>query len=225
MIKAILFDLDDTLYEEKQFVAGGFKTVAEYLSIKYRVDYDKVFKILKDDFEKGLRRKNFDVLLKKLAIEKEPVENLVKIYREHLPAISLYPDAKITLKSLKSCGFKLGLITDGYPVVQRNKILALGIKDFFEFIIINDVDKGLSKRDESSFKRIFSLLKVRPENTIYVGDNPLKDFFAAKKLGVITVRVKRKKGEYKNLKVSPFYEANYTIFSLLKLEEIIKNLR
>ena len=72
MIKAILFDLDDTLYEEKQFVAGGFKTVAEYLSIKYRVDYDKVFKILKDAFEKGLRRKNFDVLLKKLAIEKEP---------------------------------------------------------------------------------------------------------------------------------------------------------
>ena len=63
---------------------------------------------------------------------------------------------------------------------------------------------------------------MKTENTIYVGDNPLKDFFAAKKLGVITVRIKRKKGEYKNLRVSPPYEANYTIFSLLELEEIIK---
>ncbi|MCD6574540.1 HAD-IA family hydrolase [Candidatus Aerophobetes bacterium] len=221
MIKAVLFDLDDTLYEEKKFIVSGFRKTAEYLSRKYKINSDRVFKILRDDFDGGLRRKNFDVLLKKLSI-KEPVENLIKIYREHLPLISLYPDAKVILKNLRSCGLKLGLITDGYPATQRNKISALGIRDFFEVITINDIEKGLSKKNEDSFKRTLSLLRVKTENTIYVGDNPLKDFFAAKKLGVITVRIKRKKGEYKNLRVSPPYEANYTIFSLLELEEIIK---
>ena len=191
MIKAVLFDLDDTLYEEKKFIVSGFRKTAEYLSRKYKINSDRVFKILRDDFDGGLRRKNFDVLLKKLSI-KEPVENLIKIYREHLPLISLYPDAKVILKNLRSCGFKLGLITDGYPATQRNKISALGIRDFFEVITINDIEKGLSKRNENSFKRTLSLLRVKTENTIYVGDNPLKDFFAAKKLGVITVRIKRK---------------------------------
>jgi len=74
MIKAILFDLDDTLYPEKQFVMSGFQVVSQYLSQKYNFESDNIFNILKDDFEKGLRRRNFDVLLQKLGLNNENVE-------------------------------------------------------------------------------------------------------------------------------------------------------
>jgi len=57
MIKAIIFDLDDTLYPEKKFIMSGFRAVAKYLSKKHKLNYNEVFKILKKDFKKRLRKK------------------------------------------------------------------------------------------------------------------------------------------------------------------------
>lgn len=221
MIEAVIFDLDDTLYEEKQFVMSGFKKVAEYLSMKFKVDLERVFEILREDFEKGIRGKNFNLLLEKLAMNTQPVEELIKIYRQHFPSISLYPDARFILNFLNSRGIKIGLITDGYPSVQRKKICALGIEHFFDVIVINDIGKGFSKKNKVSFKKALSVLKVKPENVFYVGDNPLKDFSVAKKLGINTVRVKRKKGEYADLSLPSFLEANYEVFSLEDLADLL----
>lgn len=224
MRKALLFDLDDTLYEEKQFVISGFRMTSQYLSEKYKVEYDKIFKILRKDFEKGLRGKNFNILLRKLNLENESVKNLIQIYREHTPSISLYPDAEIILKELKSNKFKLGLITDGYINTQRNKLFILGIVDYFDVILINNVEKNLSKKDKICFEKAVSKLEVKPEKAIYVGDNPLKDFVSPRKLGIVTVRVKRRKGEYSSLLADEAHKANYTISNLLQLPEIIEKI-
>jgi|Deesub1362A_J573_1020465.scaffolds.fasta_scaffold00432_25 putative hydrolase of the HAD superfamily len=221
-IKAILFDLDDTLYEEKQFVMSGFKVVSQYLSRKYALDQDKIFKILKDSFRNGLRRKNFNVLLKELNLESENVETLVKMYREHLSTIALYPDARIVLEHLRNLNlFKLGLITDGYPITQKNKINSLRIQRHFDSIIINDLGKNISKLRLEPFKKMLFLLKVKPVNAIYVGDNPLKDFINPKKLGIYTVRVKRAGGEYSKINVKKNLDADSTITSLLELFKIL----
>ena len=66
-------------------------------------------------------------------------------------------------------------------------------------------------------------LKVSARETIYIGDNPYKDFVSAKKFGIHTIRIMR--GQYKNLKVRKEYEADYQIKSLDKIFNIIKNLK
>lgn len=221
MIKAVLFDLDDTLYEEKQFVMSGFKAISQYLSKEYNFNQEEIFKILKSDFENGLRKKNFDILLEKLNLKEEGVDALVKIYREHLPTLSLYPDAEVILRNFKN-KFKLGLITDGYPIVQKNKISALNIKYYFNIVILNDISGNRSKAHTLPFEDAVRKLNVKPGDAIYVGDNPLKDFISAKKIGMHTVRIKRETGEYNKIIVDKSLDADYTISNLSQLLQIIE---
>jgi len=221
MIKAILFDLDDTLYPEKQFVMSGFGVVSQYLSKKHNFEFAKIFNVLKEDFEKGLRRRNFDVLLQKLGLNNENVEHLVRMYRMHFPKISLYPDAKSALETLKG-KFKLGLITDGHILTQKNKILSLGIENYFDVIMINDVSEKTSKLDVQPFLKVLFQLRIEPKNALYVGDNPLKDFISAKKIGIHTIRIKRETGEHSKIIVNKSLDADWTISDLMQLPQVIE---
>jgi putative hydrolase of the HAD superfamily len=224
VIKAVFFDLDDTLYPEKQFVMSGFRAVSQYIARKYCFESETIFNILKRDFEEGVREKNFDVLLQKLGLSNECIKDLVRIYRAHFPKISLHPDARSILEILLRGGYKLGLITDGYSQTQRKKIQVLGIEKYFEVIVINDPSEQFSKLDVLPFLRALSRLKIKPESAIYVGDNPLRDFVNAKKLGMHTVRIKRKNGEYSNIIVNRSSDADYIISDLTQLLEIIRDI-
>jgi len=225
MIKAIIFDMDGTLYNEKEYVISGFRAVAEYLSVKYKMSFNKIFEILKSDFDNGLRKKNFDVLVEKLHLNAEKINNLVDIYRKHKPSISLYPDTKTILNKLKKEDLKLGLITDGWKESQENKISSLNLRDYFDLIIITDAyGKEYWKPSEKPFKLVLSKFGLKPNGTVYIGDNPSKDFVAAKKLGIWTVRIKRGSGEYDYVETDDEHEADYVISSLLSLKELISKI-
>ena len=225
MIKAVIFDMDGTLYNEREYVMSGFRAVAEYLSVKYKMNCNKIFEILKSDFDNGLRKKNFDVLVEKLHLNAEKINNLVDIYRKHKPSISLYPDAKTILNKLKKEDLKLGLITDGWKESQENKISSLNLRDYFDLIIITDAyGKEYRKPSEKPFKLVLSKFGLKPNGTVYIGDNPLKDFVAAKKLGIWTVRIKRGNGEYDCVETDDEHEADYVISSLLSLKELISKI-
>lgn len=223
MITAIVFDLDDTLYLEKDFVMSGFLAVSGHISKKYGIKKEKIFQILKGDFEKGLRRKNFDELIKKLDLKDEKVENLVDIYGNHRPSIELCTDAKLVLKGLKN-KFKLGLITDGHLNVQKNKIFALHLNQYINKIVINDIAKGKSKSDIRIFENAINKLGIEPKKSVYVGDNPLKDFRNPKKLGMNTIRIKRKNGEYSKISADEIGDADYVISSLMQINKILTNI-
>lgn len=113
------------------------------------------------------------------------------------------------------------LITDGPKITQENKIDALGIKDIFDFIIINDSDKGVSKKDERPFLQMLSKLGVEAKNSYYIGDNPTKDFVVAKRLGVNTIRINRGSGLYDGEKTNEEFEADHTISTLLDIQKFI----
>ncbi|HDL74928.1 MAG TPA: HAD family hydrolase, partial [bacterium] len=176
-IKAIIFDLDDTLYPEEQFVESGFRIVSKYISQKYKLNDGEVLNILKKDFKKGLRKKNFDVLLKKLNLKKINVQKLIKIYRNHYPSsIFLYPDVKKIFKKIKN-KFKIGLITDGEKITQKNKIFVLGIEKYFDEILITSIlGKKYFKPSKKAFELLLKKFKVLPKESVYIGDNSLKDF-------------------------------------------------
>ena len=218
MIKSVIFDLDDTLYDEMQFVKSGFREVSLHMATKSAVSAEEYYKVLVDLLGEFGRGKIFDIVLRKSDLFDDiSVSELVKVYRAHKPALSLYPGADVILDKLVDRGYKLGLITDGNVEVQKNKVDALGIKDIFVCKVFSD-EYGISKRkpDLFPYRKTLECLSVKPQQSVYVGDNPKKDFITARKLGMYTIRVM--KGQCRMLSLSKEYEAD---FQIKKLDDIL----
>ena len=179
--------------------------------------------MLKEDFERGIRKKNFDLLLEKINMKDNFLLNeLIEIYRNHFPTIYLDSETKEVLDELRT-RFKLALITDGYPTTQKNKITALGLSKYFDLIKINDISKGEDKTNLTIFQKFVDKLGETAENIIFVGDNPLKDFVVPKKLGLHTVRIIRKNSIYGYIKKNLMF-IDYTIYNLKDLFNIINDI-
>jgi haloacid dehalogenase superfamily, subfamily IA, variant 1 with third motif having Dx(3-4)D or Dx(3-4)E len=224
MIKLVIFDLDDTLYNERDFVYSGFIEVSKYLSSKYKIDKNKLYKDMVYILNFQGRGKIFNQICKKYHF-KENIEDLVKKYRYNSREISLYYDASIVLKKLKN-NYKLGLITDGDKGAQLNKIKLLDLQKYMNKIIITDeYGKEYWKPSIKPFKMILEYFNIDSKESIYIGDNPNKDFIPCKKLGINTVRIIRPIGYYSNTFLNENYEADYNIKSLLELENILEELK
>jgi putative hydrolase of the HAD superfamily len=226
-IKALLFDLDDTLYEEKQFVKSGFIKVAEFIENKFKIEKKVYYKILIDIFNGGLRGNIFNIALEKVkvAYEEDIIQSMVKIYREHNPKITLDKDIKVLLLRLKVI-YSLGIVTDGYFKVQKKKVQALGLEELFDSIIYTDeYGREYWKPDVRGYKVALKDLQVSPEETIYIGDNPYKDFIGAKEIGITTVRVLQRGREYSEVRLDKEYEADYEIKELHEILNVLKTLK
>lgn len=222
MIWAILFDLDDTLFDEMQFIKGGFKAVSSYISKNNNIDQRVVYQLLLDVLEEHGRGKTFDIVLKKLSLYNEKlIPKLVEVYRTHKPNLFLYPEVSTVLSSLRKQGYKLGIITDGNVEVQRNKVEALKIKDFFDCMIFSN-EYGIEKQKPNPlpYQKAMEKLEASANETVYIGDNPYKDFITARKLGIFTIRIMR--GQYKNIKLRKEYKSDCQIQNLENIFNVIK---
>jgi putative hydrolase of the HAD superfamily len=221
MKKAFIFDLDDTLYREKDFVYEGFREVCKHLSKKYNLKEEKLFKTTIEVLETQGRGKIFNILCEKYNI-KEDIKKLVNIYRNVKPKIELYEDAKYILDKFKN-KFKLGIITDGKSSVQWNKIKALNLNKMVDKIIVSDdYGKEYWKPNQHVFLEMARYFNIDPKQCVYIGDNPNKDFIGAKKIGFKTIRIIREEGEHMKTFLDKEYEAHYNIKKLVELEEIFK---
>ncbi len=191
--KAVIFDLDDTLYDESTFVASGFWTVAIYLEDRFGVNKQKAFLDMMAVLKSEGRGKVFDKVLEKYGLyNPNLVTDLVNIYRSHSPKISLFPDVLPTFKTLKEHGVKLGIITDGLHAVQMRKISALGIAELVDIIIYTDLlGQEYCKPNPFPFKQAISMLDIKPESIIYVGNDPIKDIAGANSVGMFTIHICR----------------------------------
>ncbi|NMM61288.1 HAD-IA family hydrolase [Clostridium sp. P21] len=235
MIKTIIFDLDDTLYRERDFVYGAFKKVCEYLALKFNKDYEKLYNSTIDILNIQGRGRIFNMLCDKYNIN-EDISNLVDIYRNAKSSLTLYGDALYFLEECslgnialeknslgnKRVEFNLGIITDGKASVQWNKIKALKLQNYIDKIIVTD-DYGLDywKPNEFAYKEMMKYFNCEAEECIYVGDNPNKDFIGARKVHMHTVRVIREIGDHMSTFLDETYEADFIIKSLYELKNII----
>jgi len=187
-IKGVIFDLDDTLYSEKEYVRSGFRAVSDYLGGGYE---DKLWGF----FEEG--KPAIDELLKELGRDKEKAK-VLEVYRSHKPNIHLYPGVAEMITELKEKGIKVGIITDGRPEGQRNKIDALELGHLVEDIIITDELGGTQFRKpcDIAFRIMQTRWRLNPANIVYVGDNPAKDFKTPQQLGMQSLWVKNDDGLY-----------------------------
>lgn len=221
MIKVIIFDMDDTLYKEYDFVFGGFKVVANYIEKKYLINSNKIYNEIINIFNKEGRGQIFDKICDKYNID-EDIKSLVDIYRYHKPNIELYDDAEEILKWCKENNIKTGLITDGMSKIQWNKIKALKLdKKIDKIIVSDDFGEEYWKPHIRTYKEIMEYFNVKGENAIYVGDNPKKDFIGAKTMKINTVRICRDTGDYSNIIVEQALEAEKIIRSLREIKNYL----
>jgi FMN phosphatase YigB (HAD superfamily)/predicted ATP-grasp superfamily ATP-dependent carboligase len=208
--KAIIFDLDDTLYSEKDYIRSGFNRVGNILQ-----DIDNVEVKLWNAFING--ENAIDKVLKDESIYSECLkEKCLSTYRHHKPKIKMYDGMKEILMMLHHSGIRLGLITDGRPEGQNAKIEALGLRDLMDEIIITDELGGVQfrKPNDIAFRLMHTRLGVPVELTAYIGDNPTKDFVAPLNLGMGCIYFKNSNGLYsKDNKYS--INETYETFDLL----------
>jgi putative hydrolase of the HAD superfamily len=218
----LVLDLDDTLFPEHEYALSGFRAVGRFLEEHHGVrEFHTVAWLL---FEEGVRGKIFNEALDRLGVPYDGpmIERLVSHYREHLPEINLHEDARWALMHYGKT-FRLGLITDGPLVVQRNKVAALGIEPHFAAIVYSDeYGRESWKPSPVPYRKIMELIPCEGDGQyIYVGDNPRKDFVTAKLLGWSTVQIVRERGEYSGVVVPESHHAHARISSLRELEQVI----
>ena len=205
----LIFDLDDTLYEERTYVESGLHAVAAFGKDRFDWSHDSSFNFMVNILDSMGRGMIFDLWLKEFGgYGKGLTKQCVNIYRHHTPNIKIFKNAKKLLPQLKD--YPMYVLTDGHKIVQEKKLRALGIEKFFLHTFITH-RYGIKNSKPSTY--CFELIKKREncrwEDMIYVGDNPFKDFVNLNKLGMKTARVLT--GRHREVKAERGYDALYTI--------------
>lgn len=216
----LVFDLDDTLYEELTFVKSGFRAVARYLYEQYSIPVQSGMEFMIAKLSSGRGRIFDDLLLHYGIYKKALVRKCVSVYRLHQPEIKLYPEADACLERFRN--YPLYIVTDGNKMVQANKIKALGLDKRVKFAYITH-RYGIKNAKPSPycFLKICQREKVTPKEVVYIADNPYKDFVGIKPLGFKTIRILQ--GPYKDLTLSVAHEADQKIQSLREINEDFLN--
>lgn len=172
MKKVIVFDLDDTLYYEVQFVESAFNYISRYLYNRFNINIQYQVKSLIETKEFNL----YDWIISNTEIKSIdfPLTLYLNLYRYHFPSINLSYDTEQLLKNLKALEYRVGIITDGRSITQRNKIKALGLEQFIDTVIISE-ETGYSKPHKHNFQLIENYYSDSSHFT-YIGDNTSKDF-------------------------------------------------
>ena len=191
-LSAIVFDMDDTLYSEKEYVRSGYRQIAKILPQVQNAE-EKLWKFFEE------KKPAIDELLKTEGIYSEKIKNeCVRTYRFQTPEIHLYEGTYDMIQEMKKRGLQIGLITDGRPEGQRATIESLGLEALVDEIIVTDELGGTEYRKPNprAFEIMKEKLNVEYAQMCYVGDNIHKDFMAPEKLGMRCIWFRNKDGLY-----------------------------
>jgi putative hydrolase of the HAD superfamily len=173
----VIFDLDDTLSPEIDYLKSAYQEIALFIlqNTKSQI-YDEML-------QRHFRKENvFYWILNKYKeqLSGYSLDFFLSIYRNHMPQLTLNSETAQVLEKMANRQIKMGLISDGRSITQRNKLKALGIEKYFSDIIISE-EFGSEKPDTRNY--LYFEKKYPGHSFYYVGDNTLKDFIVPKQLG------------------------------------------
>lgn len=188
MIRAVLFDLDETLIIRagaiRAFIAGQYERFADRLGVD-AATYTGRFLDMEDNgrIAKDVLYPDF---VAALGLRNVSADELLEDYRAIYPSCAVLNDgAKETVEAIRARGLPLGIISNGNERVQRAKLEAIGLAELFSTVVISEA-VGLRKPDPAIFHLATDNLGVAPETTLYVGDNPEVDIVGAANAGLQT---------------------------------------
>lgn len=189
-IQAVVFDLDDTLYPERDYVRSGYRAVGRHLTCT--VGRDEPFaEWLWERFCTGQAAGAFDALNDhfSLGLSKDDIGELVGVYRDHHPDVTPFEGVWKLLTEIATSR-RLGLLSDGFLPAQSNKLTALGLETrFSEVVFTEQLGRDAWKPSPVGFELIAERLATAHGACCYVGDNPAKDFVAPNRLGWRTIQL------------------------------------
>ena len=183
MHRVVGFDLDGTLFDDRQYVRAGLERAgAELASI---TGEDLTDHLLEAYFERGITEGTFDRVLAEHDLPQRHVPRLVDAYHDTDGELTPYPGVAPTLRTLGRC-YTLAVITGGRN--GADKLERLGLDDYVDTVIVT-VNRADTKRDPGPFETLLDRHDVSPGDVAYVGDRPELDFSQPNALGMDTVRV------------------------------------
>ncbi len=190
----VVFDVDDTLYLERDYVRSGFAAVGRWLA--EHKDAPGFGELGWRLFCEGVRGRTFNIALPQIGLPDSPelIRELVGVYRAHTPDISMLPDAAAAVAHTRDEGLAMGVVTDGPLASQEAKVHALGVDWIDPVMYTSRLGPGKGKPHPEAFRRIGEQHGLSGSRCVYLSDNPKKDFGGPKQLGWQTVRVRREGG-------------------------------
>src|SRR5436190_6118500 len=191
MTRAVILDLDDTLYDERTYVLSGFRAVARDLAANHPdIGADRLYAGMVAELDAHGRGKVFDRALERLGLAVSPssVQSLVDSYRAHRPDIALWPGVAEALADLRR-DFRTAIVTDGLPLMQRRKLDALGVAGLVDEVLVC-WEHDAPKPDPECYHEALRRLEATPEDAVVIGDNPQHDMAAARAVGCRAIRVR-----------------------------------
>ncbi len=221
--KLVGFDMDDTLYPEREYELGGFKAVSEFA--RAQLGIPELYELLVQvSTEIEARGRTFDTALGRLGFPYDAVliQRMVSIYHQGhgTLVLSLYPDVGPVLQQLRK-NYSLILITDGPVKGQCNKIKALGISPIFHKIYCTDrYGQEFRKPSPFTFQQAMRDFSAPASSCVYVGNDSRKDFLAPNQLGWLTAKVQRTPDLLQA--PTPEHQAQVTIEHLGQLKQLLE---
>jgi len=224
-LKGVIFDIDDVLYDGTSQARTSRRAaldamIAEGLEMSLEqaeAELDGIVEKYGSNYSD-----HFGVLVR--GHTREPVNKVVSAgvvaYHNTKMGMRPFPDARKTLKELSRRGLKLGVVSNGRGVKQWEKLIRLGLEDFFDAVVISE-EEGSEKPDPGLFVKAAGKLDLKPDECAYVGDKPHTDIAGANRAGMTSIRML--KGRFKETKPqSKEEEADLTINRLSELLDVIE---
>jgi len=187
--RAIIFDLDDTLYPYRAFVRSGFRAVACRLAVERGLPAAALLRALRRALVHGHQGRELQELCARFDLPASLVGPLAEIIREHTPSLRLPRESRQVLRSLRRT-WNIGVLTNGEAQVQRRKVAALGLCDLVDVVLFaTECGDGAGKPSRDAFVAALDRLHVEPERTVFVGDDPRTDIEGAAAVGMNTIHM------------------------------------
>ncbi len=228
MIKVVFFDLDDTLVDTTRLAEMARRNAIENM-VRHGlpVDFDTAYGELLDlisEYGSNFNR-HFDYLLRRLELPTNPkwiAAGVIAYHNTKFAYLRTVKGVRRILLDLQRNGYRLGIITDGDPIKQWEKILRLELDAYFDEVLISDY-LGVKKPHPKIFQKGLKNIGAKPREAIMVGDRLYSDIYGAKQVGMRTVWFKY--GKYADRELEYLDYADFTIDSLDRLPEILRGLK
>ena len=196
MIKAVIFDLDNTLYNFDAANEFGIRALAAYTEPVFGWDYPRMKDLYEESREKLTERMGdvgsahnrllrFQNLLeeKKLPLHPHALEMAKAYWRGVLDNMAPSPGAREIMEELRRMGVRIGLGTDMTAYMQYEKLIRLGLMEYMDFIVSSE-EAGTDKPGNAFFMLCARKAGCLPGECLFIGDNIVRDYGGAAAAGM-----------------------------------------
>lgn len=223
-IKAVLFDVDNTLVDFMRMKQIAVETAIDYMmsaglpGLKEEL-YNEIFAYYRSNHIES--QKALEVVIEKRlgSVDRKILAmGIIGYQRGRDMSTYAYPKVEITIKEIIRMGLQVGVVSDAPSEQCYNRLARLHLIPWLDVVVTYD-DTHEYKPSEKPFRLALDRLGLGPDETLYVGDWPQKDIVGSKKVGLVTVFARW--GEHKN---APDTGADYDLDSVEKILGVIRDI-